>query len=96
MAEYIEREAALTADLKICVKRFDKRIKTAQDAVQAYADYIAGLPAADVRPVVRGRWKCTALGNYACSYCSCEPYYSGSVETLKFCPNCGADMRNEK
>ena len=55
MAEYIEREAALNATFKIPVKILAGRIKTARKAVQAYADYIAGLPAADVQPVVRCR-----------------------------------------
>ena len=89
MAEYIEREAALNADFKISVKRLDTRIKTARDAVQAYAKYIAGLPAADVQPVVHGHWN----DNDTCSVCCDEPLFEYDVRILNFCPNCGADMR---
>ena len=96
MAEYIEREAALNADFKIPAKRLDTRIKTARDAVQAYANYIAALPAADVKPVVRGRW---IEGEYewTCSVCGekFSFYDNAFLHDGYFCPNCGADMRNE-
>ena len=29
---------------------------------------------------------------YACDQCGCEPYYFGDINTIKFCPNCGAKM----
>lgn len=92
MAEYIEREMAkayFTPSPGVEI------IGTVSVAVESLLQTIDNIPAADVRPVKRGQWKCTALGNYACSYCSCEPYYSGSIKTLNFCPNCGADMREE-
>ena len=110
MAEFIEREAALNADFKIPAKRLDTRIKTARDAVQAYANYIAALPAADVKPVVRGEWvddkgnvvpwdemntDCPA-GSCSCSVCG--DWLTASDEYPargRFCPNCGADMRGE-
>lgn len=101
MAEYIEREAALNADFKIPAKRLDTRIKTARDAVQAYANYIAALPAADVKPVVRSRWVINN-GRYTCMNCThVEPYYTDDNQVLyhahwNFCPNCGADMRGEE
>ena len=52
MTDYIERAAALTADFRIDVPLFESRRKTAERAVQAYADYIQAIPAADVRPIV--------------------------------------------
>ena len=48
--------------------------------------------AADVRPVVRGRWE-NFRGKPRCSRCKAvwpEDYYDHN-----FCPNCGADMREE-
>lgn len=84
MAEYIEREALLEKlkerDLCLCVSEQD----------------IKDAPAADVAPVVRGRWK--AIGadkhgrgtEYVCSSCSkCYPY------VCNYCPNCGAKMQGE-
>lgn len=47
--------------------------------------------AADVRPVVRGRWLCeTEIEGHACGECSaCH-----KIRVIdNFCPNCGADMR---
>lgn len=43
----------------------------------------------------QARWKCISIGRYACSLCCFEPYYSHSISSLNFCPNCGADMRGE-
>ena len=58
------------------------------DMLEAVEDY----PAADVRPVVRGKW--TLFGRrgiygvmYECS--ACHAKYDGRTN---FCPNCGAQM----
>lgn len=50
------------------------------------------LPAADVKPVVRGKWERRNWGfDYdCCSVCGYEHRYAG---TFNYCPNCGADMR---
>ena len=66
-----------------------------------YAERIAKIPAADVRPVVRGKWKFeigdgkTCVDGWVCTNCNCGfhtnvPYF----EEFNFCPNCGAEMRN--
>lgn len=54
-------------------------------------------PAADVRPVIRGKWKKHYADHEAfgerpfCRYCSvCNAI---TVFPYNFCPNCGADMR---
>lgn len=52
---------------------------------------ILRIPAADVRPVVRSRWK--AHGDCGVTEC---PVCRWSIEECidyNFCPNCGADMR---
>lgn len=53
MNDYIRREDALNMDFRISVRSFESRLKTAERAVQAYADAIADLPSADVVEVVR-------------------------------------------
>lgn len=68
------------------------------------------IPAADVRPVVRGRWidkqnpNWRAYSHDQCSVCGWwntrnAMCYDGPARrhghSLNFCPNCGADMREE-
>ena len=50
MAEYIDKADALTVNFRISVNIFESRRKTAEAAVQAYADEIAKIPPADVVP----------------------------------------------
>ena len=66
--------------------------------------FIHLIPAADVRPVVRGKWQETEepMGwtDVACACCSVcgesfvlgEFEFSDLAETFKYCPNCGAEM----
>ena len=101
MPEYIEREA-----LK---ERFRKRIKWLEkDVHDQYSlgllhgceydvDLINEPPAAEVAPVVHGRWVAKPTmyrhpnaRNYYCSECRYEP-----TETKEFCPLCGARMDGE-
>lgn len=49
--------------------------------------------AADVRPVVRGRWQTVGIGaGERCSVCGAH-FIGDSPMDWEFCPNCGADMR---
>lgn len=52
MAQYIDKAEALNVNFRISVNLFESRRKTAEAAVQAYADEIAKIPPANVRPVV--------------------------------------------
>ena len=85
MAEYIEREA-----FKAEVRRLSTHYLNEWDTlgVLAAADRI---PAADVRPVVRGKWENKGCDVWRCSQCGygIMPWNAGQ----NFCPNCGADMR---
>ena len=57
---------------------------------------VSEITAADVRPVVRGRWieKPYLLGTTnVCSVCG--ENYGMPHGQYNFCPNCGADMREE-
>lgn len=57
------------------------------------------LPAADVKPVVRGKWETVMLAH---ERMGCRPtaHYCSKCHQITwfrtfFCPNCGADMREE-
>lgn len=108
MSDYISREAALEVFCRwcgICPKEKQKPL----ECDDILGNVLHSLPAADVRPVVRGKWipdydyteydfdGCTPLpeprkfqDGWQCSLCG---QYEPS-ET-NFCPNCGADMREE-
>lgn len=49
---YIDKDKVLNLDFKINVSLFESRRKTAERAVQAYADAISAIPDADVWEVV--------------------------------------------
>ena len=52
------------------------------------AEYMKLIPAADVRPVVRGKWK---LG--VCQTCFFDWHEVAPLASVpNFCPNCGANM----
>lgn len=69
-------------------------------------DELVALPAADVAPVVRGRWVTNAYGQTICSHCELPiPGYWGMYEDCpdgvwteightQCCPNCGARMED--
>lgn len=66
------------------------------EAAEARAE-AAEKKAADVRPVVRGRWELKHIGAghyWECSVCHTNPCIYVTKNT-HFCPNCGADMREE-
>ncbi len=48
-------------------------------------------PAADVRPVVHGHWEDRGSLSARCSECGCK-----SLRESDYCPDCGADMREDK
>ena len=90
MAEYIEREAFLTA-FEIAPDEWCKG--------QTVRRILAELPAADVVPVVHGRWVDKPTGKYGNwqSWCSACGKHSGiggirSNQHKPYCPNCGARM----
>ena len=85
MAEYIEREAALEAAKKSHLY-FDLK------------PIINSIPAADVRPVVRGRWSKelgkveTEGGSVTLVYPQCSECGFIATWSSTYCPNCGAMM----
>ncbi len=108
MAEYIEREAAFRANCYFC----SAHLKDDSPCPEKCADYMkfVEIPAADVRPVVRGKW----VPDYDTSEYDfdgitplSEPqeFQDGWQCSLcggymphktNFCPICGADMRQKE
>ena len=90
MTEYIEREAAIDAIMKVYVRtagyKARERVFEAKEAVHR-------LPVADVAPVVHGRWKPSG-GLLECQNCG-EIYSTrggNEGKAWNYCPNCGARM----
>lgn len=88
ITECIFREAAFdflisADDLNISAQ--DKRI-----IADRFSEFLKSIPAADVRPVVRGKWEYISFMTVKCSNCQ-EIFHE--LEGDNFCPNCGADMR---
>ena len=104
MTDYISREA-FAAEMKERQTEAGKWLRDAKDhdtAVRADAVLsflcevkltLDKLPAADVRPVVMGRWIDTDnyYQRWKCSVCDSHTRDARPP----FCPNCGADMRPE-
>ena len=85
MAEYIERKAAYSLAKKIC-DAIDKvpRCILGQDIL----DFIDDIPSADVRPVVRGKWK----GVHSAECSECGHVFPAFLLFEHYCPSCGAEM----
>ena len=85
--EYIEREAAI----KCC---------TFGRTSLGLVGELRRLPAADVRPVVRGRWAAANFHTVKCSICGFEmdimTVDDHVLNHANYCTNCGADMRKEE
>ena len=92
MAEYIERENAIAWFMPYA------HTGESIDADVVISD-IKGMKAADVAPVVHGRWiEPTRLyygaKQYECSLCYSDTFWKKHSITEKYpcCPNCGAKM----
>lgn len=97
MAEYVEREAlegsfdaAAMAFLEKGDNLFDR--KSVLAGMSIAAGIVHTVPAADVAPVVHGRWKWNEFGQMYCSQCLDQPELA--IEK-PYCSNCGAKMDME-
>lgn len=84
MDEYIKRQAALDALQAPEIFNINPR----------HIELIKNIPAADVAPVVHGRWIADGDGyhwTYNCSICAWKDGYPFN-ERHNFCPSCGARM----
>lgn len=89
--EYITREAALEVvngwreQLIPTYGENDEYVK----CLETVAEHLYFIPAADVAPVVRGRWvdgKCDNCGEHAPYWCLATTFHESN-----YCPNCGAN-----
>lgn len=95
MAEYIEREA-LIEDLDAATKNEGMGLLISKTLQR----YIKRAPAADVAPVVHGRWLHSHYEDCSehfeivkCSNCDFDAYAMAFfVRSGNYCPNCGARM----
>lgn len=91
MAEYIDKNATVgileamsrSTDCECIKKRLEKAAKR-----------VGAIPAADVAPVVRGRWAHLGGDEWCCSACGFVITTEGSWDrpTKKYCEDCGAKM----
>lgn len=100
MAEYIKLEAL--KDFPIRKNRCDKERANEHFifGIETVLEYAENLPAADVAPVVHGRWVSPHWKNsdYCCNCSECggeamhREYQWNSKGIYPICPNCGARM----
>lgn len=96
MAEYIERSAGVS------ILRAKANMAVLMDAAPYFekaAQMLEKLPAADVAPVVHGKWIVRFDGPYKrrrcyCSHCGKHNGVGGIAKNQEkpYCPNCGAKM----
>lgn len=87
MVEYIKREAAVSVLLY-----------NQDEACGAVVADMESIPAADVAPVVHGRWIYGEDIDIQCSVCGADALTEGDYRQVKsrYCPNCGAKMDLEE
>lgn len=92
MSEYIDREKFL--------ERLSKKYPGMPPLGAIVVQLLCDEAPADVRPVVRGRW--VQIDDYPhedweCDVCGKQLFGDEYIpRDFKFCPNCGADMREDK
>ena len=94
-SDYISREAAekvfsQPVTMSMCLTLEECKQKNAQRQIDLFV--IRGLPAADVRPVVRAAWQSWEQDKPPCKWYSCDYCGFHALSKSNFCPNCGAWM----
>jgi len=91
MAEYID----IDAPIDVAVYQRNRRIQVTLRQILESND--AKYEAADMRPVVRGKWEHLTMDKHSQTCSACRTIYYNILDyPFNFCPNCGADMREEK
>lgn len=91
MTEYIERDAAVKA-AQDGADEWDGGYNRNRDMyIEAAIDKLS---AADVKPIVRGKWEVNHYPVAECQVCKHLIDISHLI-SINFCPNCGADMRGD-
>lgn len=97
MAEYISRETMINLLQSMADNAEANGFSYDREVIEAVRVTLAGIPAADVAPVVHGRW---VYHNFdtICSECRKSAIFDEweqQAET-EFCPHCGAKMDGEE
>ena len=89
MDEYIKRETAVRMVMAA-------KWRDGSDGAMAM-EIVASTPAADVAPVVHGRWKTNSdrPDSLICSVCKCG-FDMWKHDPHNYCPNCGTKMDGSK
>ena len=95
MAEYIEREAVLSAITVDGFEHFSGCLSSSEvSLIEMLRDTVSEIPAADVEVVKHGRWVFDGQDHF-CDRCNrnalCDKMTGEEVLSV-VCPNCGAKM----
>ena len=93
MAKYIKLEDLMKFPIRL--DHYDKEHGDVNFVygIETVLEYAENLPAADVAPVVHGRWESNSdrPDTLICSVCKCG-FDMWKHDPHNFCPNCGAKM----
>ena len=91
MAEYIDKNA--TVNILVAMSR-STGCECIKKQLEKAAKRVSAIPAADVDPVVYGKWKHLGGDEWYCSACGFVIATEGSWDkpTKKYCEDCGAKM----
>lgn len=91
MAEYIDKNATVNI-LEAMSRRTD--CECIKKQLEKAAKRVSAIPAADVAPVVYGKWAHLGGDEWCCSTCGFVIATEGSWDkpTKKYCEDCGAKM----
>ena len=95
MAEYIDRDAIYKAFANAgtdVLERTSEIDYIAGFSYELVIEILDNIPAADVAPVVHGRWNVVEgmIENAVCSICG--RHFQSYYEAYHYCPYCGAKM----
>ena len=95
MAEYIEREAVIN-HLREC-EGTPSEIAYTYPVYKDLEQFVESLPAADVAPVVRGRWELHKDGSGTCKRCHTKQKAVWDIDRWQnYCGHCGARMEESE
>ena len=97
MAEYISRETMIKLLRRMADYAEANGFYYDREVIEFVAATLAGIPAADVAPVVHGHWILEREPNgkpycFHCSACDDDFHRINIYSTHNYCPNCGAKM----